>query len=134
MLRESRADADVIAVFHQDFGQGVCQAIDLVDEACDEQRTALVIRHWSAVRHLRGCVHTEEHHFFVVVTRNAGDLGYETLPLVIALLVYTIKDFVQDRFDYCTKVRTAHRGCHLLLPFFNYSTFGATKASLAILT
>ena len=109
----------MVAVFHQDFGHGVCQTINLVDETGDEQSTTLIIRDGCTVRHLRGCVHAEQHHFFVIVTGNAGDLGNETLPLVIALLVYTIKDFIEDRFDYRSKVRTAHWGCHVLLPFFS---------------
>ena len=102
----------MVAVFHQHFGHGVCQTIDLIDETCNVQCTALIVAHWSAVRHCRGCVHTIEHYLFMVVSWDTLDLLYKSFPLVIALLVNTIKDFVDNRFDYRTKVRTAHWGCH----------------------
>ena len=120
VLGEGRADTDVIAVFHQNLGQGVSQAIDLVDKTGDVQRTALVIRDGGSVRHSRGRVHTEEHYLFVVVTGDTLDLLDKAFPLVVALLINTIKDFVDNRFDYRTKVCTTHWGCHLLVPFFRY--------------
>ena len=92
--------------------------INLIDKTSDVQRSALVVANWSAIRHCRSCVHTEEHYFFMVVTWNTLDLFYKTFPLIIALFINAIKDFVDNRFDYRTKVCTTHWGCHVLVPFF----------------
>ena len=120
MLGEGAADTDVIAVFHQYFGQGICQAIDLIDETGDVQRTALIVRNRSSVGHCGCCVHTVEHYFFVIVTWNTLDLLNKSFPLIITLGVNAIKDFVDNRFDYRTKVCTTHWGCHcLILSFVN---------------
>ncbi len=96
MLRIDRADFDVIAIFDQDFGQSESKSEDFVDVTLNEEHSAGIIRHWSAIRHFRCCIETVENGLFVIRTRGAISLDETPLPLVGSLIVNAIKTFVQD--------------------------------------
>ena len=94
MLGVSLTDGDVVAVFHEDLGQGKSQTVDLVDVTCIEQDTTGLVGHWHAVRQLRSRSETVQDGFFVVVTWDTLTLGENLFPLISALVIQAIKLFV----------------------------------------
>ena len=92
-------DTDVIAVFHQHFGQGEGEAIHLVHVALQEQHATALVGHGHAIRQLGSSTKAVEHRLFVVVTRNAFLLAEYHFPFVCALVVNAVEGFIQNRLN-----------------------------------
>ena len=99
VTRIGLTDTNVIAVFHQHLGQGESQTVDAIDVALDEQHAARLVGDRHAIRQFRRGAEAIEHRLFMVVPGDALELLEDLRPLVSALIIDTIKLFVQNRFD-----------------------------------
>ena len=113
VLGERAADTDVVAVFHENFGQRERQTVDIVGVTLDEQLTACVISDRVRIRHERSGRHTVQHRLFMVGASDTIAFRENLLVLVGPLVVDAVEGLVEDRLDNRAKIRTAHRGCHL---------------------
>ena len=109
-------DTDVVTVLDQHFGQREGQAKHVIHIALEEQHATLLVRHWSAVRHLRCCTKAVQDRLFVVVAWDAFLLAEDARPFIGTLIVDTVEALVQNGFDNATKVGTAHWSGHDSLP------------------
>ena len=93
------ADTDVVAIFHQHFGQGEGKAIHPVHITLNEEDTTRLVGDRHAVREFRRGAEAVQDGFFVVVTRDAVE-GLENGGVFICTLrVDAVELFVQDRFN-----------------------------------
>ena len=110
------ADTDVVAVFHEHFGQREGQAIHVVNIALEEEHSTLLVRNRGSVRQLGSGAESIQDGLFVVVAGNPLLLTEHAGPFVGTLIIDSVEAFVEDWFNNTSKVGTAHRGCHFLCP------------------
>jgi hypothetical protein len=99
MLRIDPTDTNVVAVFDQDFGKRERQTEDLVDVTLNEQHSACVECHRSAVRHFWCSIESEEDRLFMVRTGGTLSIRENTFPFIGALVVNSVKSLVKDRLN-----------------------------------
>ena len=99
VTRIGLTNTNVIAIFHEDLGQGESQTVDLVDVALDEEHTTGLVSDRHAVWQFRRSAEAVQNGLFVVVARDALE-GLEDLSILVRpLVVDPVELFVQDRFD-----------------------------------
>jgi hypothetical protein len=96
MLSVDRTDLDVIAVFHQNFGESKRKTVDAIDVTLNEKHSTGLVSYRQTIGELWSSPEPEQDRLFMVRPGNTRTFREAAFPFIGSLIVDAIKNFVKD--------------------------------------